>query len=587
MPLVSHSHTTDNSSAQMPGSPRILMIGWPGYTATDPFWSTYIELTQQGYAVEFLDARHYPHLLDPSGEPHADMLEGLVRVFKPSYIAYKGETAGEIVRALNSAGHFLPPGAQAPRRIVVFGYIGAGNFGDELIFDTIRHRLEQHYPGCIVSVIAHDAENCVRDQGVAAVVPTCKATIDGWLGTASAVLLNAGIMFDQPFEQGSGRIELFMNPYSDIAGQTAVVLLAHLNKVPVVYLGAGAGPLSNPDAQALIQLGSRFVSHYYVRDDVTHNLLANAGVDPALISRSADLAFSLDPLDNGSSASVEEPGSGSPSAQAAGQAKAGLLEDLPANTPYIIVAIRDHAQVGPELLHHIADNLDSLFATRHLHSVFLDLSPEDREVHKQIHSYMQHPEAAVYAPSSLGIDVQRALIAQAKLCFSMRLHGCVAAAIDHVPVVGLSYNVKVSEVYTQLGLEGWLLPMDCDRQRMQAALLDALDNARKQQDICNSALARNHELANASFEGFFRLMDSHTPDPAYLQNRPSYPLSCSGAEADLARERAARETAERNYAAAIRELKVVRTSTGWIVGRAITWVPRKLKDWYLGRKKGA
>jgi polysaccharide pyruvyl transferase WcaK-like protein len=555
---------------------HILLIGHPTYTPDDSLWKTCRELREAGNAVEILDPVRHAELLLGDGSPNPAMLGKFNERFAPDYVAYQGEQTSDILGALASQEHANAKGRdgdaaaraesqERPRHFLVCGYVGCLNFGDELLFSLICDRLSERYPGSFVTLIGYEPDVSLRMHGVASLLAFDKADIDAELGDASALIFMGGMMFDAPFEQNTcGRIDMFLNPNSEIAGQAALTELAYINDVPTVYLGFGAGPLENPDARRIVKLASLTRPHYLVRDDATRCLLLESGVDASLISRKTDLAYSL------------------PSAKAFPQT-AGLLSDKGvAPGEYVVVSLRDHASADAGFVANVTAALDTFFERHAMRIVFLDLAPEDASMHHRVISAMKHgAEACLSVPFSSIADII-GIISEARVCLAMRLHCSIVASTQGVPSVGLAYNVKVKETYSQLGRDRFLLPMECTSDELVGALTSALEETPEEKSHWMALVERNRALANEAFDDLYAIVEAH---PVQARKRPQYQRTKAYselAEEDLRRRLSVSQeelsSARDQLASVSQELADVRSSTTWKVGRAITWLPRKLKD---------
>ncbi len=517
-------------------------------------WECYEALKLAGHAVEVVDPKLHPGLVDEAGSLDEAQLARFREVFAPDYVAWKGESAEEILGSLSARG--VLGSASRARHFVVFGYVGPGNFGDELIFDTLCRQVRRRYPGAYVSLIGHRPPASLARHGVASTTPDVKVDVDRMLNGADALVFMAGIMFDEPFLDTAGRIDLFLNPHSEIAGQTATTLAAYLNGVPAVYLGIGAGPLAHPDSQALVRLASLTEPLYVPRDQETCALLRAAGVEERLIHGKADLAFLVEP-----------PG-------ACGSMAAALEANGVAEGAYAVVALRRCSGQPEGMAEAVARGLDALVETKGLRPVLVDFAPEDREIHQEVRSLMVHGEQAVSFDRLLDQQEVLWLLSHGRVALAMRLHCSILANSFGVPSVGLDYNDKVRAYYAQMGRPHALLGLGVGGDEVTRALEAALAEGVAGQELA-AATARNRRHAAEAMGLLWEVVEGREahPSPQYV-----YPRADSLAALRLA-------DAENQLAATLAdldearcELSALRRSTAWRVGRVLTWPLRKLKD---------
>lgn len=529
---------------------RIAIIASGDPYAYGPSWDAYEQLKLAGHAVELLDADRVPDLLGPDGAPNRALLAMFEQTFKPDYIAYQGETAEEILAALEATDAGSP---ERVRHFVVFGYVGPNNYGDELLFEVLKRRLFARYPGCYISLVGHDTREALLRRGVAGALPNEKAACRAMLNGADVQIVFAGLMYETPFLKfTSGLVDLFQDPYSEIAGQAAMVLLAWLCGVPTVFVGMGVGPLGNPDAQALVRLASLAAPRFVTRDAHSAALLRQAGVADDLVQEKADLAFLIDPRD------YDEP----PAWLADNGLKAG---------GYAAVALRQDDKPMPEgLFVQVAGALDRLYEDKGLTPLFIDFAPEDRAVHEQVVRAMRHGDVAIIR-DSLDIDETLGCLSHARMTLAMRLHCSILGNLFGKPSVGLDYNDKVGAYYRQMGNDDCLCALDASADEMAAAAFRALE---KDLSAVEVQVARNRELASEAFGILCGVIDAREAQPT-AQSR--YPRVVSSADVRNRSLQSQLDAALARAEAAEARVREIEESTTWKAGRALTAVPRFVK----------
>lgn len=507
---------------------RILVIGTVDVLETCTVWNTYQDLKLAGHAVELMDVRRYKGLLRDDGEPDENVLGGLIERFAPDYIACRGETADDVLAALaGTPAHDGP----CPRHFLLFGFIGPGNFGDEFLTKTICEHLYERYPDCWVSIIGYATNKILARHGLASVRVEHKALVNAWLNGASALVFLGGIIRDDPVEDNTtGIIDMFLNPRMQIPGQTAMLELAYLHGVPAVFLGIGAGPLANPDSQGMVRIGSFMGPRYLTRDAATEQLLLDAGVDGALVSQKADLAW----------------GARYPELPAA--TRRTLAEAGCEPGGYVVVSLREFETLTDALEQAVASTLDALYERTGLHAAFLAFAPSDMAVHERVIAYMAHPECTLLLDTD-DFDATTGVIRDAAFTLAMRLHCSLIAAAQGVPCIGLDYNVKVAETFVQLGAQQLCLPMDVTAQSLLAACENVLNEREQLAAALQPVRQANGALVAQAYDELFAAIDAHEPHPTR-----QFPYTrCVSRETEQLRE--TRSTLAKERRAAARERK--------------------------------
>ncbi len=549
---------------------RIAIVAPMEYRNDDPVWACFETLRLAGHAVEVIDPRRFANCLNEDGSPDMSTLSTFVDRFKPDYIGCGNETAEQILEQLEATGK----GSDAPiRRFVVFGYVGPNNFGDELIFSLICRQIEKRFAGAHIQLIGHDPNATLKRHGIVSTTCDRKIDADVMLRGASALVYMAGIMFDDAFEAWSaGPVDPFLNPRSELGGQTTYTLMATLYDVPAVFLGIGAGPLANADAQRLVRLEARCGARYLPRDAETERLLLAAGVPAAQIDRKADLAFTLEdrPIVTAAKEALRERG----------------LEP----SGYIAISLREHRTAPENFVDTMAQAIAQICRSHELKALFIDLSPEDVALHRAIIDRIGDSTicAAIdcFADGDLTVD----LISAARAVIAMRLHCSIVANVRGVQSIGFDYNEKIAAYYELMDRSSFLMPMDAAADRI-AETYDRMDAEREGDlELIARGATRCHALAMSAFDELERIVDE-CPMPV-LEKRMLYPRDVSfeeqwwhAAERERDEARAERDALRAEADALRAEIDRLRGSTAWRVGRAITAAPRALKR-ALDSKRG-
>lgn len=540
---------------------RIAIIAPMDISDDNNTWHCFEQLRLSGHAVEIVDPRVFPSILHSDGSLNREALAPFFARFQPDYVSLGKESAQDILHALARSN--ISGFEKRIRRFVVFGYVGPGNFGDELIFSLICRELNRRWPGAHICLIGHNPQTTLLQHGVVSITTEMKLQADIMISGADALIFMAGIMFDDPFESWTaGPIDPFLNPRSEIGGQTAFTLMASSRNVPVFFLGIGAGPLSNPDAQRLVRLESSVGARYLPRDPETEQLLLNAGVPKTAIERKADLAFLIDPtLSDGAALDY-------------------LQTCNIAVNSYIAVSLRSHRTVPSGFEKNVATALDKSIETLMASVLFVDLAPEDHEIHSAVLQKMKRQDAAHIISQTNDLRFIIDLLAKAKCVLAMRLHCSIVANACNTPSIGLDYNEKVNAYYRYSGRESFLLPMDSPADRIVSAL-SQLANSNSSSNQLLQLSSTFHDLAIQAFDRLGQTIEPRTPQQ---EIRRIYPRSISLEEISLRNaetriievcEKLSKAEADLFQQTSL--LEEMKASTSWKVGRAVTALPRFLK----------
>ena len=492
--------------------------------------------------------------------PHADqMLESL--------FSYADSIARGPVRSLG----------RPAIKVVLYGWFGAQNFGDDLLLELVHVRVREHYPSAETLVIGANPHQIRVQHGFEATEPHQKHRICEWLDGAAALIYCGGLMFDDPLGQTAGEAELAFDPWIDPAGQAAICSLARMYDVPTYFLGIGGGPMDTPAMQRYAKLMSAVGAYFLTRDQNTSDLLLAAGVGPRQVSSYADLSF-------GAKRYVDKHVAFLDSEEAWRWLQAQ-------GRPYLVVSLRSCHRNPPDLASRVAQTLDGVCERRDVSVLYLPLDTDDVGIQRQAFDLMEHKERAYLIGQRPTVETILSYISRSSATLSMRLHCSLLHMVFGKPAVGLNYNDKIEAQFTAIGQEGRLLSLDASAKDMSALLVDALDASESFADEVADVMAQQQALVDAEFCELFAAIDKVvTKRSNSAITRPKtycYPRSVSLTEQELgcARSEVQRLQAqvaslERERDAAVCEVAAVRGSTSYRLGnimvRPISALKRRL-----------
>ena len=484
-----------------------------------------------------------------------------------SLFSYADSVAGGSVRSLG----------RPAVRVVVYGWFGAQNFGDDLLLELVHARVRERYPSAEVLVIGADPHQIRVQHGLEATEPHKKHRICEWLDGAAALIYCGGLMFDDPLGQTAGEAELAFDPWIDPAGQAAICSLARMYDVPTYFLGIGGGPMDTPAMQRYAKLMSAVGAHFLTRDQNTSDLLLAAGADPRQVGSYADLSF-------GAQRYVDRHVAFLDSEEAWRWLKAQ-------GRPYLVVSLRSCHRNPLDLASRVAQALDGVCERSDVSVLYLPLDADDVNIQRQAYDLMEHRERAYLIDQRPTVETILGYISKSSATLSMRLHCSLLHMVLGRPAVGLNYNDKIEAQFTAVGQEGRLLSLDAPAQDMRVALIAALDASKSFADEVVDVMVRQQVLVDAEFCELFAVIDKVvTKRSNSAITRPKtycYPRSVSLTEQELgcARSEVQRLQAqvaslEQERDAAVCEVAAVRGSTSYRLGnimvRPISALKRRL-----------
>lgn len=321
------------------------------------------------------------------------------------------------------------------RTVLVSGYFGAGNRGDDVIVSTLLEAIEA-LPNTRVVLASPLPHRAIADYGRPAFDRLNLVQCDRWASIASAVLLGPGGLWDD-YSIGS---------VGGLAGVVsgAVRSPAHLVQLPILVkgyggrfrgVGLGAGPLRDEASRAAVRLSIELADHVDVRDEESRELLTE--IAPAFAERIGlvpDLAWAVNLSD---------------------QPEHSDLPWVP-DTPWIVFNVRPWGDNRAQ--QQAWNETCTVAAEKALAIVCVPMQDQDAAM---MRSFEPPEEVQV---SHMPIDASQAefmaTLAGAEAVVAMRLHTSILGHVAATPGVAVSYHPKVTSHYADVGRGDYVVDVE-------------------------------------------------------------------------------------------------------------------------------
>ncbi|MEB3298089.1 MAG: polysaccharide pyruvyl transferase CsaB [Candidatus Sericytochromatia bacterium] len=313
-------------------------------------------------------------------------------------------------------------------RIVISGYYGFGNAGDEAILATLVQELG---PWADLVVLSADPAGTRRDHGVRAMPRTAAGPI--WQSLKGASL----------FISGGGGLMQDVTGVGSVPYYGGLIRLARKAGVPVMTLGVGLGPLRRGWSRTLAAWCLDACSAIAVRDPGSVDLLASMGLAGPRVHLTADPVLALRPAPADRIATLLQ--------------EAGLPLEGP---PLVGVAVRTWPGWFERQFKSLSATLGQLAAREGLRVLVLPFQhPEDLWISREFALCAEtrpeghRPEVTVLEKPCTPAELM-GIVGRCEAVVGMRLHALIMAAATGVPFFGLAYDEKVRQHCAR-----WTAPM--------------------------------------------------------------------------------------------------------------------------------
>ncbi|MCG1013098.1 polysaccharide pyruvyl transferase CsaB [Tepidanaerobacter sp. GT38] len=339
----------------------------------------------------------------------------------------------------------MKKGEKLIKRVLVSGYYGFGNAGDEAILIAIVDSLKKLKSNIEITALSADPFKTKEQYGINAVQRTSPLAIIREISRADLVISGGGGLLQDVTSNRSIPYYLFI-----------LYLAKRLNK-KVMFYANGVGPVFREMNKRMIKLVGNMVDLITVRDEQSKKELENLGVTKPPIIVTADPAFVLKPIEDDKGYDLLN------------RLNISFAEDR----PRIGVSVRPwNLNKSREV---IAKACDYLVKSHNADIIFLPMQyPNDYHESLEVMKLMR--ESARVIPEALDPREVLWLCGKMDIIFGMRLHALIFGAMTGVPLVGLVYDPKVEYFLKRVNQLSAGKPGDLDLISLCDLLEKALSN---------------------------------------------------------------------------------------------------------------
>jgi polysaccharide pyruvyl transferase CsaB len=387
------------------------------------------------------------------------------------------------------------------RTVLVVGYYGFGNTGDEAILSALAAGLRKRLPSARIVVTSGDPGQTRHRHGVEALPWRDPLSIAEAVKQSDLVVIGGGGLF-----QDYGGIEAgtMLTPrHGGVTFYAGPAVLAALAKKPVALHGLGFGPLASPEARRIVRAVAGGAARLSVRDAASRALLAEIGVPEERVFVSADPAFLL-------------------SSEHVRPEDILIGMGLEPRAPIVGVALRPWSRgAQPDAWEPAVAAALDLFVERTgatLLFVPFEKTPwtddDDFALASRIRRRLAHADRAAVLSGLLAAQDTASLLAGCDLVLGMRFHAAVFAISGGVPPVAIAYDPKVEALMAAAGLEDLVEPIHGLSAASLAARMERAHAERgRWSEVTSVAAAAQRRLADEDLQALARLVEN-PPGPA-------------------------------------------------------------------------
>jgi len=344
---------------------------------------------------------------------------------------------------------------QRPRRIVISGFYGARNTGDELILRSMIEGVCRERKDIQFIVASEEPTSVERLHACPAFQRRDMSAMDAEMSVATAAVLGGGgLWHDYTFKRSGGPLSLFSDTSISLAGFGKLLILARIYGCPAHVFGIGVGPLRDQQAKQLLRLLGETAQTIVVRDRESKALLETVEGWQLPVRYVPDMVYALD-LSN-----LQVPSN---------------IRNISNDCPIIAVNLRPWLMENEGLEYRVARALERVARTHDCALVGIPMQAKhDEEVLKRVFAMISIPRPSLVLDWTEHFEELFGTIQESRALLAMRLHACLLGHRLGVPTLGIAYDPKVEQHFKELGIEERALPYDATVDDLVTGLTQVL-----------------------------------------------------------------------------------------------------------------
>jgi polysaccharide pyruvyl transferase CsaB len=316
-------------------------------------------------------------------------------------------------------------------RVLISGYFGFDNAGDEAVLEASVRWLQKLIPGIEIAVLSASPAHTQKR------LPTVTA-----YDRFNALHVLRVIKQSDAVLSGGGGLLQDVTSFRSLMYYLAIMAVAQSLGKPLIIFAQGFGPVRTKTGRLLTRLILRHAQLITLRDIDSSRDLASLGISGGKVHVTADPAFLLEPA---------------PAERGHEILKSLAIDGVNRERkPLVAVSLRPwpkHYEPGPMWTapECYAEALDAIAEKTKARIVLVPMYPrQDSPVLDAVSKAMKTPAPIV--DNVTDPKDTMALLGCCDLVIGMRLHAAVFAVSSGVPAIGISYDPKVERLFRDLRL---------------------------------------------------------------------------------------------------------------------------------------
>lgn len=388
---------------------------------------------------------------------------------------YTAARMAEDYLAMYHAELRAPIGFSGDADVVLSGYYGFGNIGDESLLDVISGTISREIPGVKIAALTRKPRLDSRRTGL-----VCRSRFN--IPVVYRTIRHSGLLIS-----GGGSLLQDTTSRRSLKYYAAILGIAERAGIPSYIFANGVGPVTDPANRRIAARVVDRADFVSVRDNDSAAELKRLGAARTDIAVTADPAFLIKPYDE--------------------RRLHRTLARIGAPEHYFAVSLRPLNDGGtPELPELMAKICTEISAALGLSPIVMPMQEaEDRAICERFcAAYRGSTPPVIYSPENAPECI--AVLGRAAFLIGMRLHSIIFASSAETPVIGIVYDPKIESMMKSLDQSFIVHPNPAELQGISKMAMQIMENRREIAAGLHSRAAELRERCFADLENVRKIL---------------------------------------------------------------------------------
>lgn len=338
-------------------------------------------------------------------------------LYKKASIEFSNKALAE--KYLNNYCSFIEKFKHKKRYdIILSGYYGHSNFGDDVVMKTIIKELKNKIPNVEIAAFTKNPAEMMLRFGI-----DCKNRYNPFkifctMSNANQYICGGGTLFTDVTSRRS------------LLYYTQTLRMAKLKGLKTIILANGIGPFIYPDSEKKVKKALQSADIITIRDKDSYKKICEMGLEnKCILTADISMLYTATEADN---TNIQR-----------------YLNNNKINQNYFVISLREWKYLNSDFEKTIASVCDYIAEKYKLKPVFIPIQPEkdDKITRETVNKMNQN--AFICENISKNTELISGILNKANFVLSMRLHPIIFSFSQNIPIVGISYDQKVESFISE------------------------------------------------------------------------------------------------------------------------------------------